>query len=133
MRVLPINNNYNKPQFKGKVQESDFLKKALTHFNETELKEFNALKEKMAKVHDGKIYSLLMGTKFDYDKRNNHVSDVYYRYAQLAANNTDRGMDFYNKEIYRIDLGNAEAQRELDSDNTAFVRAILEPLRKIYK
>ena len=41
-----------------------------------------------------------------YDKRNNHVSDVYYRYAQLVANNTDRKMDFYNKEIYQIDIGN---------------------------
>ena len=41
-----------------------------------------------------------MGSKCGYDKRNNHVSDVYYRYAQLAANNTDRKMDFYNKEIY---------------------------------
>ena len=133
MKILPINNNYNKPQFKGKINESDFLKKALTHFNEAELKEFNALKEKMAKVNDGKVYSLLMGCKFGYDKRNNHVTDVYYRYAQLAANNTDRGMDFYNKEIYQIDIGNGTNIRKLDSDNTAFVRAILEPLRKIYK
>ena len=133
MKILPINNNYNKPQFKGKINESDFLKKALTHFNEAELKEFNALKEKMAKVNDGKVYSLLMGCKCGYDKRNNHVTDVYYRYTQLAANNTDRGMDFYNKEIYRIDIGNVGEQRELDSDNTAFARAILEPLRKIYK
>ena len=53
MRILPINNSYSKPQFKGKINECDFLKKALTHFNEAELKEFNALKEKMAKVNDG--------------------------------------------------------------------------------
>lgn len=133
MRILPINNNYNKTQFKGKINESDFLKKALTHFNEAELKEFNTIKEKMAKVNDGKVYSLLMGTKFGYDKRNGRTIDVYYRYAELAANNPDRGMDFYNEEIYRIDVGNAEAQRELDSDNTAFARAILKPLREIYK
>lgn len=68
MRILPINNSYSKPQFKGKINECDFLKKALTHFNEAELKEFNALKEKMAKVNDGKIYSLLMGSKCGYDK-----------------------------------------------------------------
>lgn len=133
MKILPINNNYNKPQFKGKINESDFLKKALTHFNEAEIKEFNTLKEKMAKVNDGKIYSLLMGTKCGNDKRNNHVTNVFYRYAQLAANNTDRKMDFYNKEIYQIDIGDWRELRELDSDNTAFARAILEPLRKIYK
>ena len=133
MRILPINSSYSKPQFKGKINECDFLKKALTHFNEAELKEYKAIKEKMAKVNDGKIYSLLMGSKCGYDKRNNHVSDVYYRYAQLAANNPDRRMDFYNEEIYRIDIGNGNYQRELDSDNNAFVRAILEPLRKIYK
>ena len=48
MRALSINNNYNKTQFKGKINECDFLKKALTHFNEAELKEFNAIK-KMAR------------------------------------------------------------------------------------
>ena len=114
MKILPINNNYNKPQFKGKINESDFLKKALTHFNEAEIKEFNTLKEKMAKVNDGKIYSLLMGTKCGNDKRNNHVTNVFYRYAQLAANNTDRKMDFYNKEIYQIDIGDWRELRELD-------------------
>ena len=133
MRVLPINNNYNKTQFKGKINESDLLKKALTHFNEAELKEFNAIKEKMSKVNDGKVYSLLMGTKCGYDKMNGRITDVYYRYVELAANNPDRGMDFYNEEIYRIDIGNGNAQRKLESDNSAFVRAILEPLRKIYK
>ena len=133
MRVLPINNNYNKPQFKGKIQESNFLKKALTHFKEAELKEFNVLKEKMAKVNDGKVYSLLMGTKCGYDKTNKYSPDVYYRYAQLAANNTAKKMDFYNKEIYQIDIGNGTNIRKLDSDNTAFARAILEPLKKIYK
>lgn len=102
MKILPINNNYNKPQFKGKINESDFLKKALTHFNEAEIKEFNTLKEKMAKVNDGKIYSLLMGTKCGNDKRNNHVTNVFYRYAQLAANNTNILIKSYLAKHYNL-------------------------------
>ena len=74
-----------------------------------------------------------MWSKYGYDKRNGRTTDVYYRYVELAANNPDWRMDFYNKEIYRIDIGNGNDQSELDSDNNAFVRAILEPLRKIYK
>ena len=57
----------------------------------------------MAKVNDGKVYSLLMGSKCGYDKRNGRTTDVYYRYVELAANNPDRRMDFYNKEIYAED------------------------------
>lgn len=44
MRILPINNSYSKPQFKGKINECDFLKKALTHFNEADIICQNKLK-----------------------------------------------------------------------------------------
>ena len=55
MKILPVKNDYYKPQFKGKIHDNGFLKSALTHFSDAELKEYKALKAKMAKV---KTYSL---------------------------------------------------------------------------
>lgn len=129
MRINPIY-SWDK-SFKGKIENSTLLKKALLNFTPEELAEFNNLKNKMAKVNDGKVFSVLNGTKFPKNEAPSY-KDVFKRYVQLCSKEEDKPIEFYNEEFYRNDTGRGLYITEGKTDTSAFAKAILPPLRKLY-
>ena len=129
MKISVINSNNS--VFNGKIEDSTLLRKALLNFNSGELTEFNRLKDKMAKVNDGKVFSVLDGTRFSRNETS-HYKDIFIRYVQLSSKEEDKPMEFYNKEVYRTDTGRGLDISEGTTDKTAFAKAILTPLRRIY-
>ena len=131
MKIPAINNIYQ-PQFKGKFKESQFTQKALTNFNNAELEEFNMLKNRMSKINDGKTFKLLEGTICSYKNNTDSELEGFIKYAQLYSESTNGKCDFYNKEVYAIEIKEFFGKENF-KDPKAFVRAILEPLKRIYK
>lgn len=129
MKISKIDSQNN--NFKGRINDCIFLKEALSHFNPAELSEFNNLKNKMSKVNDGKVFSVLQGSKFPQDTKYKN-RDVFERYVQLASKENDKPMEFYEPQTYRVDSGSWRHITEGNTDSSAFAKAILTPLRNIY-
>ena len=132
IRPISIADN-RKINFKGKIQESVILNKALGKLKPIERAEFNDLKTKAAKVQDGKIFSLCIGCKYSTNKKTGE--DEHYYYTQLHESNEKK---FFPAEIYKISTAYRRSifedcnEKIIATDDSAFARAILNPLREIY-
>ena len=114
--------------FKGQIKSSKYLSMALAQFSEKELAEFNTLHAKAMKVNDGKVYHVLKGCKCKTENLDNFTKTEYNHYIGLYDENSKP----LSKEIYEIEVGSWKYSRVVSTDKNAFVRAILDPLRKLY-
>ena len=117
-----------KINFKGQIKETDPLVKALKKFTPQELAEFNELKLKASKISDGRNFFLCMGGKI---KTKEAAKDECHYYTQFYESKEGK---YYPAETYRVAKEGWRRLEEItvSTDDSAFARAILNPLREIY-
>lgn len=129
LMILPVTVNYTpKYNFKGKIAKTENLNKALGHFTQSELKEFQQLEKKAAKICDGKIFHVILGAETEENLNSRYYSFNIYHLVQLM----DNDHKFYEKEYYKISESEGNEINEIASDTSAFAKAIIKPLKDIY-
>lgn len=114
--------------FKGQIKQSKYLSTALAQFSEKELVEFKTLHTKAMSVNDGKVYKVLKGCKYKTLDSDAFSKTESFYYVGLY----DENYKPLSEEVYEIEVGSGKYSRVVSTDNNAFVRAILEPLRNLY-
>jgi len=118
--ITPIS-NVSDNSFRGIINDSKLLQKSLEKFKPEELAEFNAIRNKAAKVNDKKVFDLFCDSNSV--KNNNSKINTY---NMMLVDMSDKVILSRNQVGCESEFGKIVMVKSI-------VKTILEPLREIYK
>ncbi|GEM_PF-6753937 len=121
--ISPVGNvDSCKPLFRGRINNSEVLNKALKNLSEKDYAEFLALREKASKVDDGRVFSFFNSKRYGRNAKG-EITSVSRGFGLMES-----GKGTISNNVYSFEH-NGKVRIE---DERALFKTLIEPLRKIY-